>query len=96
MILSNDGTINNVQFSGAVFFDCTTSVITLSNVTAETAVLRCDSLSSFFALSGRIDRLVFAARSGDVAFSPGSRADIGTAVVGSGSGTVTLSEISRY
>ena len=44
IVLSNNGKISNAEFSGPIFFDCTTSAITLAYVTAETVVLRSDSL----------------------------------------------------
>jgi hypothetical protein len=89
-VYSGTSPVSNRQFSGAVFFDCSSSNIQLYNTEASSVVLRSDNLSALSVISCNIDRLIFAAGGGDIRFDPGPIADIETAVVGTGSGKMTF------
>ena len=89
-VISDNNAVTGKKFSDGVYFDGTTSSVSLIGDTIPRAVLRCDSLKSLTVLNSRIDRLVFAAGGGDVSFTPGSDSTIRTVVVGDGQGTVTL------
>lgn len=89
-IVTSDANLTGRQFSGNVYFDCTQSDIALSNVTAPTLVVRGDTLNSLLLNSCKIDRLVIAAGSGNVSIYPAFSNNIGTIVVGTGSGKITL------
>jgi lipoprotein-anchoring transpeptidase ErfK/SrfK len=89
-VVSGDSTVTDTQFSGSVYMDCSTSDIQLANITAPAVVLRSDIVDSFSVTSSKIDRLVFAAGSGDVTFSPDPDSVITTVAVGTGGGTITL------
>ncbi len=93
IILPGDSVISNRQFSGNVYFDRSSTNIRLQNVIAPTVVLRSDHLRTLSVSGCKIDRLVFAAASGDVFFNPGFMSDIKTAVIGTGGGKITLGAI---
>lgn len=89
-VLKSGGAVDGLHVSGTVYFDGASSEIRLQTVSAGAVVLRSDTLASFSAESGRVGRLVLAARAGDVTIAPQGDAEIGTAVVGTGGGAVTL------
>lgn len=90
-LISGIPSLTGVKFGGAVYFDCLSSNISLQYVDAPLVVLRSDTLRSLFVSSSRIERFVVAAGSGDLTFSPDSSSSIGTAVIGHGGGTISLS-----
>jgi lipoprotein-anchoring transpeptidase ErfK/SrfK len=89
-IFSGDQQIHNVTFSEDVYFDGTSSNISLWDVSAPTVVLRSELLSDFSMASSSIERLVLASGSGDVRISPFGSSHIDTVAVGTGGGKVTL------
>ena len=91
MVVSDDDTLDNTVYSGSLYFDCPSSNIILSQVTAPCIVLRSENLNSLTLNGCDIDRLVFAANSGDMHFMPNASNAIHTVVVGSGSGKLLIS-----
>jgi lipoprotein-anchoring transpeptidase ErfK/SrfK len=92
-VFSGETTLSDTQFSGGVYFDCSSSGVRLQNITAPSVTLRSDSLGTLSLYSCKIDRLVFASGSGDMFFNPGFSSDITTAVIGTGGGKITLGGI---
>jgi hypothetical protein len=78
------------EYRRQLVFDCSSADIVLRNVSAPTVVIRSGHLESLTLFSSNIDRLVFAAGSGDLNFSPTAGNTVGTAAVGTGSGKITL------
>ena len=73
----------------SLWLDHSVSQIQLTNVTAGTVTVRSDVLESLsLEGTGHLDRLVLAARSGDVTLSLPETYTLGTLVVGDGTGTV--------
>jgi len=90
IIVSDTASTYGKKYSDKLYFDCTTSDITLQGVEAPSVVLRCDTLKSLSVSSSRIGRLVIAAGSGNVNFLDDGFSNINTVVIGGGGGTVTL------
>lgn len=89
-VISGKSSLSNTVSSNGIYFDCTSSNVALQNVIAPEVVLRCDTLNSLSISSSRIDRLVIAALSGDLEFTPDEASQIGTVAIGTGSGLITL------
>lgn len=92
-VLSGKTVLSDVNYSGNVYFDCSTSAVRLQNITAPSVILRSDSLNALAVFSSKIDRLIFASAGGDLQFNPGSSTDIQTVVVGTGGGKITFGAI---
>jgi hypothetical protein len=89
-ILSGMTLVSNTQFTGNVYFDCTSSIIQLQNVVAPAVVVRSDNLTALSVLSCEIDRFILAQGGGNVNLSPRIASGISTLVIGAGGGNVTL------
>jgi hypothetical protein len=89
-VVSGDAVIEGVNTDGSLFFDCSSADIVLRNVSAPTVVIRSGHLESLTLFSSNIDRLVFAAGSGDLNFSPTAGNTVGTAAVGTEAEKITL------
>lgn len=88
-VLSGDANLNGVH-AEKLLFDQTASNITLNSVSADLVVIRSSALTSLnLDGTGRIEKLVLAA-AGDAALSPPDYCQVGTLVVGEGSGDVSM------
>lgn len=89
-VLSGNAALSGLT-AGDLWFDQSASIISLTDVTAETVTVCADRLSSLsLGGTGSIDRLVLAAGSGDVALDLTSSYTLGTLTVGEGTGTVSF------
>ena len=89
-VLSGNAALSGLT-AGDLWFDQSASIISLTDVTAETVTVCSDQLSSLsLGGTGSIDRLVLAAGSGDVALDLTSSYTLGTLTVGEGTGTVSF------
>ena len=89
-VLSGDTALADLT-AGDLWLDHSVSQIQLTNVTAGTVTVRSDVLEGLsLEGTGHLDRLVLAARSGDVTLSLPETYSLGTLVVGDGTGTVDL------
>lgn len=87
-VLSGDTALADLT-AGDLWLDHSVSQIQLTNVTAGTVTVRSDVLEGLsLEGTGHLDRLVLAARSGDVTLSLPETYTLGTLVVGDGTGTV--------
>ncbi|SHI12865.1 Lipoprotein-anchoring transpeptidase ErfK/SrfK [Sporobacter termitidis DSM 10068] len=94
LVLSDNGAaVIGEKFDGNLYFDGTTSYITLQGVEAPCAVVRSGVLGGLSVYSSRIGRLVIAAGSGDVTVNPDIFSSVGTVAVGDGGGTVTIGKV---
>ena len=89
-VLSGSGAVSSTYFSAPVYFAADTSDLTLRYVTAPAVVLRSNALTQLTIAGCKFDRLVVAATSGDIAVRPDFASTVGTVVVGTGRGTVTV------
>ena len=90
VVLSGAAALENVT-GNSLWFDQTASSVSLSDVTAQWAVVRSDQLSSL-SLKGQgdIGTLVLAATKSDTTLTVPPEFDLGTFTVGDGSGSVTV------
>ena len=89
-VLSGNAALSGLT-AGDLWFDQSASIISLTDVTAETVTVCSDQLSSLsLGGTGSIGRLVLAAGSGDVALDLTSSYTLGTLTVGEGTGTVSF------
>ena len=90
VVLSGAAALENVT-GNSLWFDQTASSVSLSDVTAQWAVVRSDQLSSL-SLKGQgdIGTLVLAATESDTTLTVPPEFDLGTFTVGDGSGSVTV------
>lgn len=89
-VLSGNATLSGLT-AGDLWFDQSASIISLTDVTAETVTVCSDQLTSLsLGGTGAIDRLVLGASSGDVALDLTSSYSLGTLAVGKGTGTVSF------
>ncbi len=90
LIVPDNAALDNTVFSSSLYFDCSSHDIRLQNVQAPAVVIRSAFLSSLELDNTDIGRLVFAAGSGDLNFLANTTNHIDTAVIGTGSGKLSL------
>jgi lipoprotein-anchoring transpeptidase ErfK/SrfK len=89
-VISGNPAIYGQKLTDNVYIDCSSTGVSLQNSEIPGIVLRCDKLNALNIYSSKIDRLVLAAGSGDVSYSPDNSSSVGAVIVGDGGGTVTL------
>ena len=88
--------LSGSNFAKGIWLGCAASDIDISDVDAESLVIRSNALESLD-ISGatHIGRLTMAAQSGDIAVAPAGDAVVETLVIGSGGGLVSAKGIGR-
>ena len=93
MLKGSAGLFGN-RFSKDIWFDCMAKSISLSNINAESVIIRSHSIESFtLSNSTYIKRLVLAAQAGDITVSPDDSVTVNTLVIGSGNGEITSKNV---
>ncbi len=89
-VLSGNAELNGTRFTGSVWLAANADFVTLRSVTAPRLTIRSEQIgvSSFY--GNRIERLVIANNSGNLAYTVDSASDIQTVAVGDGSGVINL------
>ena len=90
-VISGDADLSG-RTAGDLWFDDSSSVISLTDVSASRVAIRSDRLNSLSIQgTGAIDQLILAARTGDVTLNLPKTYTVGTLTVGDGAGSVTCS-----
>ncbi len=90
-VISGDADLRD-RTAGDLWFDDSSAVIALTDVSASRVAIRSDRLDALSIQgAGTIDKLVLAARAGDVTLDLPKLCTVGTLTVGEGAGSVTCS-----